>query len=65
MSLLRSYKLRRQDIEILLFNPSVVDWMEEDLNVSLLSIVRKGRGLSGLNYWRRLEDQVITLIKKY
>jgi len=37
-----------------LFNPSVVDWMEEDLNVSFQSIVRKGRGLSGLNVRRIL-----------
>lgn len=35
-----------------MFKPSTVNWMEADLNVSLLTIVRKGRGLSRLNDWR-------------
>lgn len=30
----------------------VVAWIEANLNVSLQSIVRKGQGLSGLNYQR-------------
>lgn len=42
------------------FYPSVVDWMEADLNVSLQSIVRKVLGLSRLNE-RRLK---ITSYKK-
>lgn len=31
------------------FYESVVDWMEEELNVSFHLIVRKGHGLSKLN----------------
>lgn len=32
----------------------IVEWMEADLNVSLRSVVSKGRGLRGINDWRSL-----------
>lgn len=36
------------------FNPSVFDWMEVDMNVSLQSIVKKRQGFSRLNDWSLL-----------
>lgn len=36
------------------FYPSVVDWMEADLNSNLHLTIRKGLDLSGLNDWRSL-----------
>lgn len=49
--------MKKISMAVTWFNSSVVEWMEVEQNASVLSIVRKRRGLSEVNDWRSLTPE--------